>query len=253
MAKTNETTDELRQYLLGLLSEKAEESVEVRLLSDASYAEEFDIVVDEIIDEYISDELEDETKKRVEQYFLKASQRKDKIAIARTLADYASSQTNVYQPRPSETLLERIRRILADRSWAIPVLAVVVLAIAVALVFLTTKRIKNIQAIALNLSSATRGSNDKPHEIKLSSNVDELKVSLPLPSPDPQAVAYKVQLVRPDGTTKPVTVAEHDNNTVVVVLEASELTIGTYALQVFVVTSDLNEHRIPGSYLFAIE
>lgn len=81
------TQDEvqLRRYLLGLLEEAAEGEVELRLLSDADYAREFDIVERELIDQYVEDALPPAERDRFERHFLRAPQRKERLAFAKAL------------------------------------------------------------------------------------------------------------------------------------------------------------------------
>ena len=44
----------ITEYLLGRLTEAEEEQVELRLLTDSEFAEEYDIVVNEIVDDYVA-------------------------------------------------------------------------------------------------------------------------------------------------------------------------------------------------------
>ena len=59
----------LRKYLLGQLTEAEEEQIEIRLLTDSDFAEEFDIVVDEITDDYISGKFAGDELEQVESIF----------------------------------------------------------------------------------------------------------------------------------------------------------------------------------------
>jgi CHAT domain-containing protein/Tfp pilus assembly protein PilF len=85
---------ELKDYLLGKLREEDEERVEIRLLSDAVYIEEFDVVVDEIADQYVAGEINGEERERVEKYFLRADQRRAKLKYAAALNTYQSQQAH---------------------------------------------------------------------------------------------------------------------------------------------------------------
>lgn len=75
----------LRSYLLGDLTEEEEGRVELRLLSDAGFAEVFDAVEDELIEQYVDDELTAEERGRFEGYFLLAPERRTKLGVARAL------------------------------------------------------------------------------------------------------------------------------------------------------------------------
>ena len=60
------------------------------MLSDPVYGEEFDIVVDEITDQYVAGEIKGEERERVEKYFLKSDQRREKLKYAAALKTYQS-------------------------------------------------------------------------------------------------------------------------------------------------------------------
>ena len=66
--------------------------MEIRLLSDPGFGEEFDIVVDEITDQYLANKIQGEERERVENYFFKSSQRRDKLKYAAALSTYQSQQ-----------------------------------------------------------------------------------------------------------------------------------------------------------------
>ena len=68
--------------MLQELSEADAERVELRLLRDPEFGEEFDIVVDTIIDQYLDDELSQEERERAEQYFFKSESRREKLKFA---------------------------------------------------------------------------------------------------------------------------------------------------------------------------
>ncbi len=67
--------------------------MEIRLLSDPVYGEEFDIVVDEITDQYVAGEIKGEERKRVEKYFLKSERRREKLKYAAALNTYQSQHS----------------------------------------------------------------------------------------------------------------------------------------------------------------
>lgn len=71
--------------MLSQLTEVDEEKVESRLLEDADYAEEFDIIVTELTDEYARGEFQPEEREQFEQYFFKSEDRKAKLRFALTL------------------------------------------------------------------------------------------------------------------------------------------------------------------------
>lgn len=67
--------------------------MEVRLLTEAGYAEELDIVTDELIDQYVEGELTAADQERFEHYFLQSSERQDKLKFALALKKRKSELT----------------------------------------------------------------------------------------------------------------------------------------------------------------
>jgi tetratricopeptide (TPR) repeat protein len=59
--------------------------VEVRLLSDSSYGEEFDVAVDELTDQYVAGEIEGKEREEMERYFFASPGRREKLRIASAL------------------------------------------------------------------------------------------------------------------------------------------------------------------------
>jgi CHAT domain-containing protein len=83
---------QLKKYLLGQLSELDEEQVELRLLTDPDYAEEFDIIVNELIDQYVDEELSVQEVQQMGQHFFKARGRRDKLRVALALKQYQAKK-----------------------------------------------------------------------------------------------------------------------------------------------------------------
>jgi CHAT domain-containing protein len=60
--------------------------VELRLLTDADFSKEYGIVENELIDQYVEDGLTADERAQFERYFLRAPERKDKLAFASALS-----------------------------------------------------------------------------------------------------------------------------------------------------------------------
>jgi len=75
----------IRAYLLGQLNEADAEQVELRLLTEPDFAEEYDIVVNELTDDYIAGKFEGEELKQVEEHFFKSSERRNKLKFTLAL------------------------------------------------------------------------------------------------------------------------------------------------------------------------
>ena len=76
---------ELKEYLLGRLSTDDEERVEMRLLTEPEFAEEFDIAVNDLTDAYVTGEIQGDDRRRAETYFFKSVERQNKLKYALAL------------------------------------------------------------------------------------------------------------------------------------------------------------------------
>jgi len=61
--------------------------VEIRLLSDPVYGEEFDIAVDELTDQYVTGEVKGTEREQLERYFFASPARREKLRIAAALKE----------------------------------------------------------------------------------------------------------------------------------------------------------------------
>jgi len=73
--------------------------LELRLLTDAAYAEQFDIAVDELTEQYAADEIHGEERKRVEKYFLRSEDRRAGLRFALALKEEARRRHKWRAPR----------------------------------------------------------------------------------------------------------------------------------------------------------
>src|SRR5215510_8145941 len=151
----------IRQYLLGQLDDTDQEQVELKLMSDSSYAQEFDITVDEITDQYVAGELSQDERSLVEKHFLKAPDRREKVAFASALASHvahSSKPTPRVAPAPSKpTFFENVAAFLRAQSplmrsaFALAVVAIGVFA------YFAWQGNRNYLALTLTLRDTTRG------------------------------------------------------------------------------------------------
>lgn len=107
MARAEEQS--IKEYLLGRLTEAEEEQLELRLLTEPDFAEEYDIVINELTDDYIAGKFEGEELKQVKEHFFKPTQRRDKLKFALAL-----------KKRTFDLAAEKGRK----RSWFKPYLAI---------------------------------------------------------------------------------------------------------------------------------
>ncbi|MDQ3744363.1 MAG: hypothetical protein M3444_08270 [Acidobacteriota bacterium] len=90
MTLYSENENELRQYLLGDLTEEARQRVEQRLLTEPDFLEELLAGEEELIDEYVGDELSGDERLKFERHFLCTTERRQQLRFARALSRYVS-------------------------------------------------------------------------------------------------------------------------------------------------------------------
>lgn len=81
----NAEAHRIREYLLGQLTAAEEEQVELRLLTELDFAEEYDIVVSELTDDYIAGKFERDERAQMETQFFKSAERQKKLKFALAL------------------------------------------------------------------------------------------------------------------------------------------------------------------------
>lgn len=86
--------NELRQYLLGDLTEEARRLVEQRLMTEPDFLEELLAGEEELIDEYVGDELSGGEQEKFEQHFLCTAERQRQLSFARALRRYVSESAD---------------------------------------------------------------------------------------------------------------------------------------------------------------
>lgn len=244
--------NELTQYLLGQLDEAGQEEVELRLLSDPAFSEEFDLVVDEIAIRYASGGFEGKEKDSVERYFLRAGERQDKAKVMCELLHRSAT-------RPVKEGLWTKVQAFWNAQPVMPRFAVTLatVVIAVGIVFLARSMrptTSNFATLALTSTEGERdpGATNEVPSKKLAPGIDELRIELSLPAQQTQPKTHRVELITA-GIPRDATIVSQDAQSVVISVPASDLKPDRYAIRVFAVYEDGREERIPGSYVFRIE
>jgi len=88
MQEQTTVPQDLRLWLLGLLSQDQSESLEQRLITDARAFDEISIVEDELIDEYLSDELSERERGAFESFFMNSLERQRQFKVAKAWRNY---------------------------------------------------------------------------------------------------------------------------------------------------------------------
>jgi len=252
--------------LLGQLDEADEEQVELRLLSDPAFCEEFDVVVDEISIRYVAGGFEGDEKDRVERYFLRAPERQNKVKVMCELM-HQSAVTRGEQPAPSpkpvpvgdDGLFARLRRFWIAEPLMFRFAATMALILIVAgIVFLgRSGRQASVSYATLVLASSNAERGQEPaanqvQSIKLEQGIGELRIQLLLPSQSTPAKGYRAEFL-PPYAGKTLTVKSQDSRSVTVAVPAVELTPDRYAIRLFAIYADGREEKVSGSYIFRVE
>lgn len=259
MIISNEEKNEIRRYLLGQLEEPAAERLELRLLTDRAFSEEFDAIVDEIADQYAGGELQGEELAAVEQYFLSAPERRQKVQFARELLqraelEHADEHASV---ATSPSLLERVHAFWTSQSISLRTATVVATIVIVAgLAFLIRPVFFGTDGtdvfLTLNLSTGDRAQGAEVKTVNLGPGMRALRITLTLPEQSPQEQDYRVELLDDQEQSRNLPVAERTPQSVVVTITANELEPGSYIIHLHVIKPDGGEQKIHGGYFFNV-
>lgn len=257
---SNEEKNEIRRYLLGQLEDADAERLELRLLTDGAFSEQFDTIVDEIADQYAADEFKGEERAAVEQYFLSAPERRQKVQFARELqqlaaVELAAERASVAPPPPG--LFERLNAFWTSQSIALRTATVAATIVIVAgLAFLIRPVFFGTDGtdvfLTLNFSAGERAQGAEVRTVKLDPRMRALRITLMLPEQSPQEQNYRVELLDDQEQPRNLPVAERTLQSVVVAIPANELRPGTYIIHLYVVKPDDTGDRIHGGYFFNV-
>lgn len=261
----------MRQYLLGSLSEDLQQRVEERLLTEEVFFEELLLGEEELIDEYINDTLSSEDRDSFERHFLSTAERHQKLRFGRVLSRYISEKSEdafveredvrdqpiVAKPPTGPTWAERVRAFWSRQAWglrtALTLALIVVMAGALWMWRPRTPTPRTLATLNLTMSAGNRAEGAQASRVKLTPDVDALRISLTLPERTTPAVSYRVELVDDNRETGTLEISEQDARSVSVVIPAARLARGEYALRLYMTKADGTEQRVEGSYYFNVE
>jgi cell division protein FtsL len=234
--------------------------LEVRLLTESSFVEEFDTVVDEITDEYVRGEVKGDELARLEQYFLKARERQVKAKFASALIDHASATRGDREAAVTvkvPTLIARLLAFFSPQSLAFKLAATAVaVVVAVGIVYVAYQgwsTPQNLASIELTIGTSDRAEGPQRKSLRLAPDNDGARIVLNLPQEAAQYQEYQVELATRDGVKTTLEVAQHDSRTVTAIARSSLLKRGSYAVQLTGIKADGTPERVSGTYFFAVE
>ncbi|MFL6228575.1 MAG: CHAT domain-containing protein [Pyrinomonadaceae bacterium] len=99
--KLTDPQSEMRRYLLGTLPADDLPSIEERILTDDSFAEELLACEDELIDDYLDGALTEGESESFIKHFLSTAERQEKLGFAEALRKYAATNSAAAAPQSS--------------------------------------------------------------------------------------------------------------------------------------------------------
>lgn len=253
---TKEQENEVRQYLFGQLDEADEESLELRLLTEPSFLEEFDTIVDEVTDQYVRNELSGDERKGFETSYLSTAEGQQKLRFASELLDRAEAERRVSPVVAKPGFFDWVGGFWQSQSMRLAATTAAVVIIAGG-IFLIYKSINSgpvhYAVVNLSISTANRAEGAVPAKVKYESLQAGLQATLTIPEEEKGGRDYRVKLVSGNGPEHFLAIAARNDQTVTVQIPISFLNRGSYALQMFRTAPDGTEQHIRGNYFFDIE
>lgn len=251
-------------YLLGQMSEEESEQFENECFAQKNWPSQVKLIEDELIDAYLHHDLSSEQRELFERNYLITETRQERVRVAAVLLrQFCAREEVVEQPileRGEGTWIEWLKAFWGGRTWGLRVAsAVVALVIVGGLSWLYLSRVRPPRVVAtLRLTSSVinRSEGVQARTIKLPADADALRISLMLPEHVTHAPRYRVELDeldKEDGETTTLAVEGQEAQAVSVLIPASRLQRGQYALTLFAVRADGTEQPVFGSYVFFVE
>jgi len=256
------TDERIIAYLLEELPEEELKQFEDECFEQDCWPDQIIPVEEDLIDAYLRDELTQEQRQHFERNYLTTEPRRQRVIMAAALLRHVderqSAQSPIVVPLTKPTWAKRLNAFWSGQTLPLrAAAALLLLAITGGALWLFLSRAPSHQTfatLALDISvSNNRAEGVQAGKVKLPLNADALKISLTLPGQLPTALRYRVELENDRGETRQLEVAGQDARSVSVVIPATQLSRGQYALKLFMTKADGTEQRVNGSYFFNVE
>lgn len=256
------TEERIIAYLLEELTEEEREQFEEDCFAQESWPAQISLCEEDLVDAYLRGELPPAQRQRFEQNYLTTTARQERVVMAAALLRHVDEKSPaavkaVARPATQPTWLERLFNFWQSQSLTLRAATALVLVVAIAgavwLLALRKPPPQTLASLTLTVSVNNRAEGNQASKVKLPLGADALRLSLTLPEGAPTATRYRAEVVNSNGETKPLEIAAQDAQSVSVIIPASQLTRGQYALKLFAVKDDGTEQRINGSYFFTVE
>lgn len=256
------TDERIIAYLLGELRDGELERFEEECFGLGEWPAEIDLAEEDLVDAYLRDELSPDRRERFERNYLITDARLERVraaaAFLRRVDEYRSvPQAEAAAPADKPTWVDRLRALAAPRGLALRLAAAAaVLTVAAGVLWLLAHRERPPQtfaALTLTAAAGNRAEGAQYGKVTLPLGADALRIALTLPEQPPAAARYRAELEGGAGAAAPLSVMGQDARSVFVVIPASRLSRGQYAVKLFAVGPDGVERRVGGSYYFTVE
>jgi methionine-rich copper-binding protein CopC len=256
------TDERIIAYLLEELPEEESERFEDECFAEENWPAQLSLAEEDLIDAYLRDELTPEQRQRFEHNYLTTEARQERVrmaaALLRRVDEYNAASSAPVAARPPEpSWTERLHAFWNSQHWALRSAAafslVAVMAVALWLSLSRAPSPQTFATLTLAVSVNNRAEGAQAGKVKLPLSASALRISLMLPEQLPQASRYRVEWENDRGEAKPLEIAGQDAQSVSVVIPASQLARGQYALKLFAIKADGTEQRTGGSYFFTVE
>jgi anti-sigma-K factor RskA len=263
---------EMRQFLLGILSEDVRRQVEERLMTEEGFMEELTLAEAELIDDYVGERLSAAERAEFERHFLSTEERRRQLRFTQSLSRYAnahppaaavaagaaeSGATREPSPRPAPTFGERLRAFWVGLSApARAGMALACVAVLVGAVWLARPASPSFNpafpAFTLAPGSGNRATGPETQRVELPPS-GGLRLTLMLPAGSGPAAAYRAEVLDSVGRrVGDAAVVGHDERSVSAVVPEGLLARGSYVIQLYAAGAD-KKGLIVDSYLFDVK
>jgi methionine-rich copper-binding protein CopC len=256
------TDERIIAYLLEELPEEELKQFEDECYEQMNWQDQVLPVEEDLIDAYLRDELTAEQRQRFERNYLTTEARQQRVIMAAALLRHVDecqpAQTPIAVPLTRPTWSERLNAFWSGQTLPLRAAAAFMLLAIIAgalwLFLFRTPSNQTFATLTLVISvSNNRAEGIQASNVKLPLNADALKISLTLPERLPPAPRYRIELENDRGETRQLEIVGQDARSVSVVIPATQLSRGQYALKLFMTKADGTEQRVNGSYFFTVE
>jgi len=249
MALSNHDQSNIREYLLGKLSDEVLQATEKRLMVDDEFFQELEISKGELIEEYAAGELGQRKHEWFRSHYLVSHEGCERRLFTAALHTVARRQLTPELVGPFDGL----RAFFTQRTQLLKLATATVIVAAATGLWVISSTPRNSLAVTLTNSTVKRATNESQYQtITLKPDVGELKISLTLPDSAKHAVNYRAELDNRH-QTKSLTPSGFDDNSVFVIIPTRQVPDGLYGLTLYTTGSDGNEQAVPGQYFFEVE